>query len=104
GPEGVAVALVADDRRQGDDTDASDDRRARSADANAADRGILRSAEDARCADGAAAVQRGVPRHGLEAVELHSHAAVHDAVVQEVLARIRRTCHDIRGAWQIGCW
>ena len=35
---GLARALVADDGRQGDDADAADDRRARSADADAADR------------------------------------------------------------------
>src|SRR5262249_28078827 len=39
----------------------------------------------------AAAVQRGVPRHGLEAVELHPHAAVHDELVPAV---------DARGRWQ----
>ena len=37
-----------------------------------------------RRAGDAAAVQRRVPRHRLEAVELHPHAALHDELVQGV--------------------
>ena len=70
--------------RQGDDADAADDGRARSPDADAADRGVLRGAEGERRAGEAAAVQRGVPRHRVEAVELHPHAALHDELVQTV--------------------
>ena len=44
--------------RQGDDADAADDRRARPAHADAADRGVLRGAEGARRAGEAAAVRR----------------------------------------------
>ena len=74
-PSDWLVALVADVGRQGDDADAADDRRARSADADAADRGVLRGAQGEGRAGQAAAVQRGVSRHRLEAVELHQDAA-----------------------------
>src|SRR5262249_29267349 len=81
---------VADVGGQGDDADAADDGRARSPDADAADRGILSGAEDARRAGQAPAVPGGVPRHGVEAVELPPDAAVHDELVQPVDAANRR--------------
>src|SRR5262249_56376583 len=65
-----------------------------SADADAADRGILRGAQDERRAGEVAAAERRVSRHQLQAVELHSHATVHDELVQAVLTAGRRPRHE----------
>ena len=95
---GLARALVAHDGRQSDDADAADDRRARSADADAPDRGVLRGAEGEGRSGEAAAVQRGISRYRIEAVELHPHSALHDELVQSVDARRRReSVHDCGG-------
>src|SRR5438876_7339582 len=60
--------------------------RSRPAHADSADGGVLRGAQAARRTDGHAALQRRVPRHGLETVELHADAAIHDELVPEVPA------------------
>src|SRR5205807_4515628 len=60
------------------------DGRAGPAHADPAERGVLYDAEGARCADGYTALERRVSRHGIEAVQLHAHAALHDELVPEV--------------------
>src|SRR5439155_23757531 len=71
-----------------------DEWRARYPDADAADGGILRGAEDAWRAGEAAAVQRRISRHRIQTVEFHSHSAIYDVVVQTVDACRRWARHD----------
>ena len=85
----VALALLRDVGRQGDHAHAADDRRAGSPHADAADRGILRCAQSSRRAREAPAIRGRVPRHRVEAFELHPHPALHDELVQEVPAHRR---------------
>jgi Tol biopolymer transport system component len=95
--ERLALAFVTDERRKGDDADTADDRHSRSPHADAADRGVLRGAQDEGRTDEAAAVQRRVPRHRLQAVELHPDAVVHDELVQQIHAPVRtHHDHDVR--------
>src|SRR5438445_629788 len=89
----VAGALVSDVRGAGHDADAPDDRGARPAHADAADRGVLRGAQDPPRTHDAAALQRGVPRDGIETVELHADPALHDELVSEVPPRRQRGGH-----------
>src|SRR5439155_20097540 len=88
----VAQAVVTDVRGEGDDAHTAHDRRARPADPDPAERGILLRPQNAEGADGAVALQRRVPRHWLEAVQLHAHPALHDELVQEVHARQGSGC------------
>src|SRR5262249_12067321 len=74
-----------------------DDGRAGSTDTDAADGGVLRGAENAWRARGDPAVQRRVPRDRIEAIELHSDAAVHDGVVQQIRTHVRRGDYDDDG-------
>ena len=73
----------------------ADDRRARPADADAAERGVLRGAQDARRAGGAAAVRERISRHRLEAVELHADAALHDELVRSLASCGERGDHGV---------
>ncbi len=75
-----------------------DRRRARSPHADATDRRVLFGAESEGCTGEAAAVQRRVPWHRLEAVEFHPHAALHDVVVQAVHAAAGRQGNEHVGA------
>ena len=61
--ERVAVALFGDGSRQSDDADAADDRRARPAYSDAANRGILRGVEGSRRASEVAAIRWRISRH-----------------------------------------
>src|SRR5271165_1519966 len=79
--ERLAVALLADAGGQGHYADAADDGRPGSADSDAADGGILRRVESAGRAGDAIAVRGRVSWDGIEAVEFHPHAALHDELV-----------------------
>ena len=63
GSERAPAPLAAHVRRQREDADDADDRRERSADADAADRGVLQRAQAAQGADRDGPVQRRVARH-----------------------------------------
>ena len=78
----MAEAVAADVRRQRQDPDAGHDGRARHADADAADRGVLHCAEDAGHRRRSCCGSRVSTTARLQAVELHAHAAVHDELVQ----------------------
>src|SRR6185295_18600517 len=86
GSEEVARSLPADARRRGEDADPPDDRRARSAHADRPDGGVLPGAAGARGADDDDPLQRRVPRHRLEAVELHADAALPALLVPALAA------------------
>src|SRR6266540_1659180 len=79
----VDQAVIARVRRQREDADTADDGRAGPADADAPDRGVLLGVEDVEGSSGDAALQRGVSRHVVQAVELPAHAALHDELVSE---------------------
>src|SRR5204863_2535961 len=80
----VAEAVAPYVRRQCDDADSRYDWRAGSPHADAAERGVLRGAQIPRCSDRTTPLRGRVPWHGLEAVQLHAHAALYDVVVQTV--------------------
>ena len=87
GSERAPAPLAAHVRRQGQDADDADDRRAGHADADQPDGGVLPGAQGRRRAHGHAAVQRRVPRHVVEAVELPAHPALPAVLVREVLEK-----------------
>ena len=86
GSVALPQALTADVRREREDADDADDGRARSAHADLADGGVLPGAEVPEGSDGNGALQRGVSRDVVEAVELPADAAVFAVVVRAVHA------------------
>ena len=81
----MVIAFFVDVRGKRDHADPPDDGRARSPDADASNRGILRGFENPRCAHDPAAIQRRVSRNRKpETVKFHSNPALYDELVQKV--------------------
>ena len=95
-PARTLPPLAAQLRRQRQDADDADDRRAGSPHADAADRAVLQRVEVAQGADGNGSLQQRVARHHVDAVELRPHAAVSALLVRQAQARHGRD--DDRGA------
>src|SRR5688500_13899374 len=76
-PKRALPALAVVVRRQRQDADDADDRRAGSADANAADRAVLQRAQAAQSADRHGPLQRRMARNDIAALEFHAHATLY---------------------------
>src|SRR5207237_10493354 len=81
-------------RQECDDSKTCHDRNAGPANTDAAERGVLRSAQDARRTGNSPTLRGRIPRHELETVQLPAHAALHDELVQAMEARVERHRDD----------